>query len=126
MKINTIKTSNAPEAVGPYSQAVNTGTLIFCAGQLALKPDGASLLDRPAAEQARQVLQNVSAVLEAAGSSLSKVVKATVFLTDLNDFQAMNKVYGEFFKEPYPARSTIQVAALPKGARVEIEVIALS
>ena len=125
MNKKTITASDAPKAIGPYSQAVEAGNLVFTAGQIGLKADGTSLLDRSTAEQTRQVLENISALLAAAGSSLSGVVKSTVFLTDMNDFQEMNKVYGEYFKEPYPARSTVQVAALPKGARVEIEVVAV-
>ena len=122
MKI--IKTDKAPVAVGPYNQAVVTGSLVFCAGQIPLDPVTGNLVIGGIEEQAHRVLENVKAVLTASGTSLSKVVKATVFLKDLNDFAAMNKVYAEYFPANPPARSTIQVARLPKDALVEIEVVA--
>lgn len=122
-----ISTSKAPAAVGPYSQAVKVGGhLIFTAGQIALSPQTGVLVEGGIEEQTRQVMQNLSHVLEAAGSSLSLVVKTTIFVTDMNDFAAVNKVYGSFFAGDPPARSTVQVAALPLGARVEIEAIALA
>ncbi|OWR27758.1 reactive intermediate/imine deaminase [Saccharibacillus sp. O23] len=119
-----IVTDQAPSAIGPYSQAVVAGSLIFASGQLGVDPKTGEFPDGVEA-QAKQSLENVRALLEAAGSGLDRVVKATMFLKDMNDFAAANAVYGTFFVEPYPARSTIEVARLPKDALVEIEVIAL-
>ena len=124
MKRTVISTTDAPAAIGPYSQAVRAGKLVFCSGQIPLRPDG-SLNEGDVAEQTRQVLENMRAVLGAAGSSLEQVVKTTVFLQDMNDFAAMNAVYAEFFAGEPPARSTIQVARLPRDVRVEIEAIAM-
>jgi len=115
----------APAALGPYSAAVSVGDFVFCSGQTPIDPATGELVEGCAGCETRQVLTNVSAVLEAAGLTLADVVKTTVFLTDMADFGKMNEVYAEFFTEPYPARSTVAVAALPKGARVEIEAIAL-
>ncbi|WP_216667664.1 MULTISPECIES: RidA family protein [Saccharibacillus] len=120
-----IVTDQAPSAIGPYSQAVAAGPFIFASGQLGVHPQTGEFPDGVEA-QAKQSLENVKALLEAAGSSLDRVVKATMFLKDMNDFAAANAVYGTFFSEPYPARSTIEVARLPKDALVEIEVIALA
>lgn len=120
-----IHTENAPAAVGPYSQAIVTNGMVFCAGQVPLIPGTKSLAEGDIKVQTSQVLKNLSAVLEAAGSSLNLVVKTTVFLQDMNDFAAMNEVYGTFFTSQPPARSTVQVAKLPLGALVEIECIAL-
>ncbi len=119
-----IATPDAPEAVGPYSQAIAVGNLLFCAGQIPLEPATGALVAGDAAAQAEQVLKNIGAVLQANGMTYANVVKTTVFLTDLADFAKMNEVYARYFTTPYPARSTIQVAALPKGANVEIEAIA--
>jgi|ERR1700677_2073356 len=119
-----IATPEAPEAVGPYSQAIAVGNLLFCAGQIPLLPESGTLVVGDAADQAEQVLKNIGAVLHANGMTYANVVKTTVFLTDLADFAKMNEVYAKYFTAPYPARSTIQVAALPKGANVEIEAIA--
>lgn len=124
MSKQPISTDRAPGALGPYSQAIDTGLFIFASGQLGLDPVSGELAEG-VQEQARVALENVTAVLDAAGSSLDQVVKTTVFLQDMNDFVAMNEIYGQFFKEPYPARSAVQVARLPKDALVEIEVIAL-
>lgn len=124
MERTIVETPQAPAAIGPYSQAVHTDNLVFCSGQIPLRAD-MSLEDGDVAAQTRQVLTNLSAVLSAAGSSLAHVVKTTVFLHDMNDFAAMNAVYGEFFTSEQPARSTIQVARLPRDVRVEIEAIAL-
>ncbi|MDN4619447.1 RidA family protein [Paenibacillus sp. PsM32] len=124
MSKQPISTDRAPGALGPYSQAIDTGMFIFASGQLGLDPVSGELAEG-VQEQARVALENVTAVLDAAGSSLDQVVKTTVFLQDMNDFAAMNEIYGQFFKEPYPARSAVQVARLPKDALVEIEVIAL-
>jgi 2-iminobutanoate/2-iminopropanoate deaminase len=119
-----IASAAAPAAVGPYSQAIALSNLIFCAGQIPLDPATGNLIEGDVTAQTRRVLENVKAVLAAAGASLNDVVKSTVFLLDMNDFAAMNAVYAEYFSAPFPARSTIQVARLPKDSRVEIEVIA--
>lgn len=124
MSREIVHTENAPGAVGPYSQAVIANGMVFTAGQVGLAPGSKTLPDGIEA-QTRQALENVKAILEAAGTDLSKAVKATVFLADINDFAAMNGVYAEFFPENPPARSAFEVANLPLGARVEIEMIAL-
>lgn len=121
--ITMINTNNAPAAIGPYSQALTNGSLIFTSGQLPLAPGSKTIPDDIKA-QATASLANVKAILEEAGSSLSKVLKTTVFLTDMKDFAAVNEVYSTFFSQPYPARSCFAVKELPLGARVEIEVIA--
>ena len=118
-----ISTDKAPAAIGPYSQAISTGSLIFTSGQLPLKPGSKDISDN-IKDQARASLTNVRAILEAAGSSLQKVVKTTVYLTGISDFASVNEIYAEFFSTPFPARSCFAVKALPLGARVEIEVIA--
>lgn len=124
MKREAIATREAPAAVGPYSQAIRVGHFVFTAGQLAFDPATGKLVEGGIEEQTRQVLRNIAAVLEAAGSSLGKVVKTTVFLKDIGDFKAMNEVYGEFFASDPPARSTVAVN-LALGARVEIDAIAV-
>ncbi|MNI26789.1 Enamine/imine deaminase [compost metagenome] len=123
MAKQVISTSAAPGAIGPYSQAVQIGDFVFTSGQLGLIPETGQLAEGVEA-QAKQSLRNVSAILEAAGSSLDKVIKTTVFLKDMNDFAKVNEIYGSFFAEPYPARSAVEVARLPKDGLVEIEVIA--
>lgn len=125
-KRTIISTQQAPAAVGPYSQAVQIGDLIYSAGQIPLVPETGKMVEGGIEVQTRQVMQNLSAVLEAAGSNLSNVIKTTIFVTDLADFAAINQVYGSFFEVDPPARSTIQVAALPLGAQVEIEVVAFT
>ena len=120
-----IATENAPGAIGPYSQAVKTGGMVFCSGQIPIDPATGEFVSDDVAEQTEQVLKNLSAVLEAAGTNLNNVVKTTVFLADMNDFTAMNEVYSKFFSENKPARATVQAARLPKDARVEIECIAI-
>ncbi len=120
-----IRTANAPNPVGPYSQAIRAGGFIFASGQIPLNAKTGELLRGSIEDQTRQVLENLSQVLTAAGSSLEKVVKTTVFLKDLADFEAMNAVYATYFQENPPARSTVQAAALPKGVDVEIDLIAL-
>ena len=120
---HVIATEGAPAALGPYSQAIAAGGFLFCAGQIPLDPVSGDLVDGDIQAQTRRVLENLKAVLAARGMSFSNVVKTTVFLTDLADFAAMNEVYSTFFPKAPPARSTIQVAALPKGAHVEIEAI---
>lgn len=124
MPIDFIATTHAPKAIGPYSQATVVNGLIFSAGQVALDPATTELVPGGVKEQTERSLQNLAAVLAAAGSALQKVVKTTVFLVDMGDFAAMNEVYAKHFGDHRPARSTVAVAALPKGARVEIEVIA--
>lgn len=120
-----IATDAAPAAIGPYSQAIRAGKLVFCSGQVGLDPQTGELVKGGVEAEARRALQNLAAVLDAAGVGPADVVKATVFLADMKDFAALNEVYGGFFPDPPPARSTFAVAALPKGARVEIEVIAV-
>lgn len=126
MTSKVIRTENAPTPVGPYSQAIHTGNLVYTAGQVALDPASGKLIEGDVAAQTERVLRNLQAVLEAADSSLAQVVKTTVYLQDLADFADMNEVYGRFFANNPPARTTIQVAALPLGARVEIEAVALT
>jgi len=126
MSKRIIHTDAAPAAIGPYSQAVRAGDFVFTAGQIGLDPATGEMVPGGIAAQTRQALRNLQAVLEAAGASLSQVVKTTVFLQDMNDFAAMNAVYAEFFATEPPARSAVQAAALPKGALVEIEAIAYS
>ena len=121
---NIVSTADAPQAIGPYSQAVVLGNLVFCSGQIPLTPEGA-LVEGDIVVQTRQVLTNLKSVLAAAGSSLAQVVKTTVFLADMEEFTPMNAVYGEFFSSEPPARSTVQVARLPRDVRVEIEAIAV-
>lgn len=121
-----IKTEDAPAAIGPYSQAVRAGGFIFASGQIPIDPQTGEFVAGGVAEQTEQVMRNLCAVLEAAGSSLDRIVKTTVFLADMNDFAAMNEVYGRYLKENPPARATVQAARLPRDARVEIEAIALA
>ena len=124
-KRKIISTQHAPAAVGPYSQAIQIGDLIYSAGQIPLVPETGKMVEGGIEAQTHQVMQNLSAVLDAAGSSLSNVIKTTIYVTDLADFAAINQVYGSFFEIDPPARSTVQVAALPLGAQVEIEVVAV-
>ncbi len=119
-----VETKNAPSPIGPYSQAIIAGNLVFASGQAGLDPQTGKLISRDIIEQTAQVMRNLEAVLEAAGSSLERVLKITVFLADMNDFAAMNEAYAGFFKQDPPARTTIQAARLPLDARVEIELIA--
>ena len=121
--MKSISTAKAPGAIGPYSQAIEVGNLLYTSGQLPIDP-ATGLLAEGIEAQTRQSLTNVKAIVEAAGSSMAKVVKTTVFMADMQDFAAMNGVYAEFFGEPYPARSAVAVKQLPKGALVEIEVVA--
>lgn len=124
--LTPLHTDNAPKAIGPYSQAIRAGGLLFCSGQIPLDPDSMTLVEGDIQAQTRRVLSNLKAVLEAAGSSLDRVVKTTVFMQDLGEFARMNAVYAEFFPSAPPARSTVQVAGLPRGAGIEIECLALA
>lgn len=119
-----ISSPDAPKAIGPYSQAVRAGPLLFLSGQVPLDPVTGQMIDGDISAQTRRVFENLDAVLKAGGRSFADVVRTTVFLADMNDFAAMNEVYGQYFEEPYPARATVQVARLPKDARVEIDLIA--
>ena len=123
---STVHTDDAPRAIGPYSQAVRAGGFVFCSGQLALDPDTGQLVQGDTKAQTNRALQNIRAVLEAAGSSLEKVVRTTVYLANMNDFGMMNEMYMSFFRENPPARSTVEVSRLPREARVEIDAIALA
>ena len=124
MARSVVTTADAPQAIGPYSQAITLDNLVFCSGQIPLTPAGA-LAEGDIADQTRQVLTNLNALLTASGSSLGHVLKTTVFLVDMGDFAAMNAVYAEFFASAPPARSTVQVSRLPRDVRVEIEAIAV-
>ena len=119
-----ISTTNAPAAVGPYSQAVRAGNLLFCSGQIGVDPSTGQFVQGGVKEQAEQVMKNVQSVLEAAGNSFTDVIKATVFAVDMKDFSTVNGVYASYFEKDAPARSFVEVSALPKGALVEVEVIA--
>ncbi len=123
--IESIQTDRAPQAIGPYSQAIKANGMVFASGQIPLDPSTMQIIDGDVRAQTEQVLNNMKAVLEAAGSSIDRVVKTTVFLADMNDFAAMNEVYATFFASNRPARSTVQAARLPRDVRVEIDVIAL-
>ena len=124
MSRETVRTDSAPAPIGPYSQAIKSGKELFCSGQIALDPATGNLIEGDVAAQARQALENLGAVLRAGGYEFADVVKTTIFLVDMNDFAAVNDVYGTYFGESKPARSTIAVAGLPKGGRVEIDAIA--
>ncbi len=120
-----VSTDKAPGAIGPYSQAIKTGGMIFCSGQIPIDPETGEFVSNDIGEQTDQVLKNLSAVLEAGGANLGDVVKTTVFLSDMSDFAAMNEVYGRYFDSNKPARATVQAARLPRDAKVEIECIAV-
>jgi 2-iminobutanoate/2-iminopropanoate deaminase len=121
-----VATSDAPAAIGPYSQAIRSGPLLFCAGQIPLDPQTGQIVSDDISEQARRVLENIAAILKAAQLNFGHVVKTTIFLTSMGDFQTVNEIYATYFRENPPARSTVAVSALPKGAKVEIEVIAMA
>lgn len=125
MKREVISTETAPGAIGPYSQAIGIEGMVFCSGQIPLDPATGSIVQGGIEEQTHQVMQNIKAVLTAAGSSFERIVKTTIFLYDMDDFAKVNRVYGEYFPADPPARSTVEVARLPRDVRVEIEVIAL-
>jgi 2-iminobutanoate/2-iminopropanoate deaminase len=122
--MKVISTTKAPAAIGPYSQAIKVGNLVYTSGQIPIDPQTGSIVEGSIKEQTRQSLTNVKAILEEAGLTMANVVKTTVFMADMNDFAEMNAVYAEFFSEPYPARSAVAVKTLPKGALIEIEVVA--
>lgn len=122
--MKVINTKSAPSAIGPYSQAIQVGNLVYTSGQIPIDPSTGSFVEGGIKEQTRQSLSNVQAILKEAGLTMNDVIKTTVFLADMNDFAEMNSVYAEFFSNPYPARSAVAVKTLPKGALVEIEVIA--
>ena len=124
-ELRVISTDGAPKAIGPYSQAIVAGDLVFCAGQIAIDPKTGELVSGDIREQTRRALDNLAAVLQAAGSALDRVTKTTVFLSDMAEFSAMNEVYAERFGSHRPARSTVPVGALPRGSRIEIECIAV-
>ncbi len=119
-----IATAGAPQAIGPYSQAIRSSGLLFLSGQIGLEPASGQIVAGGVSVEARQVLSNLQAVLKAAGASMDAIVRTTIYLVDMNDFVAVNEIYGSFFQRPYPARATVAVAALPRGARVEIDAIA--
>jgi 2-iminobutanoate/2-iminopropanoate deaminase len=119
-----VSSQDAPKAIGPYSPAIRAGQLLFVSGQVPIDPATGQMIEGDIAAQTRRVFENIGALLTAGGRSFADVARTTVFLADMNDFAAMNEVYGQFFSEPYPARATVQVARLPKDARVEIDVIA--
>ena len=125
MSIKQIATSKAPAALGPYSQGISTGNLVFISGQLPIDPATGKLLEASIGEQTNLIMRNIEAVAQEAGTSLNIIVKTTIFLTDLSNFQEVNAAYGSFFTEAPPARATVQVAALPLGASVEIEAVAV-
>ena len=126
MDKETVCSARIPPAVGPYSQAVRAGELVFCSGIIGLSPESGKLVEGEFEAEVRQAMENLSALLEDAGSGPAFVLKTTVFLTDISQFAAFNGVYGQYFPEAPPARSTVQVAALPLGARIEVEAIALA
>src|SRR5678815_2274675 len=121
-----VATNDAPAAIGPYSQAIRSGSMLFCAGQIPLDPKSGQIVSEDVAGQTKQVLENISGILQAAGLNFSHVVKTTIFLISMDHFQTVNEIYGTYFRENPPARSTVAVSALPKGAKVEIEVIAVT
>lgn len=122
---SAVSTQHAPAAIGPYSQGVRAGNLLFCSGQIPLDPATGQLVEGDLEAQTRRVMENLKAVLQAAGTSLERVVKTVIFLVTMDDFAEVNRVYGEYLPDPPPARSTVAVAGLPRGARLEVEVVAL-
>jgi 2-iminobutanoate/2-iminopropanoate deaminase len=125
MRPRSVHSDDAPAAIGPYSQAIRAGDLLFCSGQIGLDPTSGKLVSDDVVEQAGQVMKNLKAVLAAAGADLTRVAKTTIYLTDLGNFGKVNEVYGSFFDSDPPARATVQVSALPLGARVEVEAVAV-
>jgi len=125
MKIEVISTENAPKAIGPYSQAIRIQNMVFTSGQIPVNPSTGEVVGGGIENQTKQVLENLGAVLAEAGTGFENVVKTTVFIKDMNDFALVNKIYGQYFKEPYPARSCVEVARLPKDVLIEIEAVAI-
>jgi 2-iminobutanoate/2-iminopropanoate deaminase len=125
MKRESIRTGGAPQAIGPYSQALRAGPFVFLSGQIGLDPAGGTLVAGGTAAETEQVMRNLQAVLQAAGLEFNEVVRTTIYLVDLSDFATVNDIYGRFFQDPFPARATIGVTALPRGARVEIDAVAV-
>ncbi|HOV27922.1 MAG TPA: RidA family protein [Pseudobacteroides sp.] len=125
MKKEVLTTKKAPEAIGPYSQAIKAGNLLYTSGQIPIDPATGQIVQGGIEAQTKQVLENINAILVNAGSSFKNVIKTTVFVKDMNDFTTINNIYGQYFKDPYPARSLVEVARLPKDVLIEIEVIAL-
>lgn len=125
-KTEAIKTPDAPEAIGPYSQAIQSGNLVFLSGQIPIDPKTGNIIEGSIAEQTRQVLENLCAVLKAANLDMTNIVKTTVYLTDLSTFTEMNETYATFFTQPFPARATVEVCTLPKDSMIEIDAIAVS
>lgn len=123
--VNSVSTDHAPAAIGPYSQAVEAGGVVYCSGQIGLDPANGQLVDGGTAAEAERVLRNLQAVLAAAGLGFAHVVRVTIYLVDLADFTTVNEIYGRYVRQPYPARATVGVAALPRGARVEIDAVAV-
>ncbi len=123
MERKQVATSKAPAAIGPYSQAVQFGEIVYTSGQIGLIAETGTMISDSVAEQTKQVLKNLQQVAEACGASLNDIIKTTIFLNDMNDFKIVNEIYGEFFVEPFPARSTVEVARLPLDAKVEIEAV---
>lgn len=121
-----VATDHAPAAIGPYSQAIRSGSMLFCAGQIPLDPKSGQIVSDDVAGQTKQVLENISGILQAAGLNFSHVVKTTIFLISMDHFQTVNEIYGTYFRDNPPARSTVAVSALPRGAKIEIEVIAMA
>lgn len=126
MDKEVVKSNKAPAALGPYSQGIKAAGLVFVSGQIPLDPETGEVAAGGVREQAQRVMENIGAVLDAAGSALDRIVKTTIYLTDLNDFAVVNEVYGSYFKESPPARATVEVSGLPKGVAVEVEAIALA
>ena len=124
--IQKIETQNAPAPIGPYSQAIRLENIIWVSGCIALQPETGAMIQENIEAETTQVMHNLKAILEAVGSSMSKILKTTIFLTDMNQFSIVNEIYGKFLQSPYPARETVQVSALPKGAKVEISCMAMA
>lgn len=124
MKKQAVQTAKAPSAIGPYSQAIRTGNLLFVSGQIPLDPTSGELVRSGIVDETKQVLENLKAILEAAGGSLNDIVKTSIFLKDMGQFAAVNEVYGSYFSQPFPARATVEVSRLPKDVNVEIEAVA--
>ncbi|AUS95589.1 reactive intermediate/imine deaminase [Clostridium thermosuccinogenes] len=125
MSIKTVNTNKAPAAIGPYSQAIISGNTVFTSGQIPIDPATGEVVNGGIEAQTRRVLENLKAVLEAAGTSMSNVIKTTVFINDMGNFAVVNSIYGEYFSAPYPARSCVEVSKLPKGVEIEIEAVAV-